>query len=93
MTIEQLKSEKHNAELIHERELKKIYIKYALANNPHQIGDIISDHNGSLKIEKIKVFISFGESECIYEGISLDQKGKPTKKQGRNIYQSNIQTT
>ena len=82
-------------EAANEYELKKseIYGMYAFSNNPYKIGDIISDNVGTIKIEKIKFNVSFGESECVYIGTQYNKNGEVSKKQDHNtIYQSNIIT-
>jgi len=91
MNKEQLKIELSQADIDYERAKRDIYKKYAYANNPYKIGDIIKDHIGILKIEKIGFHISFGESCCIYNGIELKVNHEPIKKQtGRTVYQDNI---
>jgi hypothetical protein len=66
---------------------------YAFSNNPYKIGDFITDHVGTIKIEKIKFSVYFGGSECVYIGTQYNKDGKVSKKQDRNtIYQSNIIT-
>lgn len=90
MTKDELKAKLASLEKEYELNQRGIYREYALANNPHKIGDIIKDHIKTLVIEKIKVYISFGESECVYYGIILTSAGKPSKNQDQCIYQSNI---
>lgn len=90
MENEELKDRLKRAENDYERAKIVIYKDYAYANNPYKIGDIVTDHVGSLEIMAIKVSISFGESECIYEGVNLKKDGKPEKKQGRPVHQSNV---
>lgn len=99
MTIEEYK-EKIN-ELEKEFETKKITLwsTYASANNSVQIGDIITDHQGSLKVERIGTFIKNEQdapSECYYYGIIVLKNGAFKKVRGkdtfeyRKVYQSNI---
>lgn len=68
--------------------------EYAMANNPYKIGDIIEDHIGRIKIEKISFGYSFPHEtpECIYYGIEVKKDNTPKKKQdlNRKIFQSNI---
>jgi hypothetical protein len=84
----------------HHLKIKSLAKEYALSNNPYKIGDIVNDHTGSIKIEKIllrrKWFIAKREFEypqCIYIGVELTKKGEPNKRgYKRSIYQSNIIT-
>lgn len=68
--------------------------EYAMANNPYKIGDIIEDHIGRIKIEKISFGYTFPHETpgCIYYGIELKKDGTPKKQQDpdRVVYQSNI---
>lgn len=72
-----------------------LYVEYALSNNNFKVGDIVTDHIGSIKIEKIKVhvngFIGNYKPECKYIGIELKKDLTPTKiKKERVVYQSNV---
>ena len=67
--------------------------EYAYSNNTVKIGDIITDHIGSIKVEKIQWGFAFSRdySECIYTGIELKKDKTPTKRGNkRQIYQSNL---
>lgn len=67
--------------------------KYAQSNNPHKIGDIITDQNGTIKIESIGQAFAFMSKlpESLYYGTCCTKKGVPLKRGGTNdIYQSNI---
>lgn len=80
-------------------EINALGVEYAKSNNPHKVGDIIHDHIGSIKIERVQIVlsanvsISFNESYCRYYGIQLKKDGSPMKRQDptRSIYQKNIQ--
>jgi len=75
-------------------EKNKLYKEFALANNPHGIGDIIQDHIGFIQIEKIIIGVDFGSkySSCIYYGLNLKKSNKkPFKdKSKRSVSQKNI---
>lgn len=68
--------------------------EFALSNNPCKIGDIIQDHIGKLKIEKINWYITHSPSipsACVYSGLELKKDGTPAKRQdGRKVYQTNL---
>lgn len=95
MTKEEYITQRNELLKKHESELKVIAKEFAFSNNPYKIGDIITDHVKSIKIQQIQwSFVSFSSdklSECVYKGIQLLKNGKPSvKKTGTYIYQSNI---
>jgi len=71
-----------------------LYREFAYANNPYKHGDIVTDHIGSIKIEKIQIYLGLNPyPQCVYIGVELTKKGEPNKRGNkRNIYQSNIIT-
>lgn len=75
---------------------KNIIREFAFSNNPYKIGDIVTDHIGSIKIEKIKYSYSANFDElpqCVYYGIELNKNGKPSKKQNHTaVWQCNIKS-
>lgn len=79
------------AEIQREARLKELDLKskYALANNPYKIGDIVTDHYHTVKIEKIGVY----GTQCVYYGTELKIDLTPKKKQeNTTIYQSHIKS-
>jgi len=72
-------------------ELRKRYVK---ETNRYKIGDIISDHYKTIKIECISgVSTQMGSiiPFAIYKGVVLKKDGKPAKNQSDNtIYATNI---
>ena len=79
-------------ELEREFENRKVELmkEFVRANNPYKIGDKVTDHIGSIIIEKIG--FSLGSKPCaIYTGLELKKDGTPTKRQTRRrVWQSNI---
>lgn len=91
MTKQELKEQLITLYYQYELGKKVVFKNYALSNNPYYIGDIVTDHVASIKIESIGIHVSNGEAECRYEGIQLNKDGKPSKRQDHNIiYQQNI---
>jgi hypothetical protein len=92
MTQEEYKSKLNDINKDYELKLKSLDKDYAFSNNPFKIGDIVTDHIGSIKIEEIKAYLSrFPYPCCVYFGIEYTKKGKPNKRGNRrSIYQSNI---
>ena len=73
-------------------EKNELMIQYANSNNPHEKGDIVTDHIGSIIIEKINYYIGFHDfPSSIYWGTEL-KKDKTPKKNGskRNVHQINL---
>lgn len=70
---------------------KVIEIKrYCDANNPYKVGDVFTDHIGSVKIEKIKHYISYSNPCCVYFGLELKKDGNPRNDlRKRDAYQCN----
>jgi hypothetical protein len=68
----------------------KVYVEYCKANNPYKIGDVFTDHMGSILIEKIKFAVWGSNPCCTFIGIELKKDGTP-KKNGskREAWQNN----
>jgi hypothetical protein len=95
MTKEEYKSKLIEINNDSELKLKSLAKEYALSNNPYKIGDIVTDHIKTVKIEKIQFTLGQFQSppECVYTGIELTKKGEPNKNGNKNsVYQSNIIT-
>jgi len=76
-----------------ERRIQAYQKQVAFDNNQYEIGDIVKDHIGSLKIQKIQAYLSYDMPQCVYTGIELKANGEPMKKQSnRQVYSSNIET-
>ena len=91
MTKDQYNEEMKRLEVIHNNNKSELYKKFALANNPYKIGDMITDHMATIKIEKIIVYKGSYLPQCAYTGIQYNKDGKINKKQDHNtIYQQNI---
>ena len=67
-----------------------LIIKFVNSNNPHKIGDVVTDNIGSIIIDKIKC--SRGATPCaVYYGVELTKKGQPNRRgERRGIYQSDL---
>ena len=96
MTIEEYKLLKQEyAEQALKKERRLAYI-FATSNNTVKVGDIITDHIGSIKVEKIS-WGYFGSSgnislpSCVYNGVVLKKDKTPTKRgNNRKVYQINL---
>lgn len=67
-----------------ECEIKKKHLarKFAYSNNPVKIGDIITDHYKTIRVEKFLCGYDFGSRfPCMYyRGTRLSKKGEPVKR-------------
>lgn len=67
---------------------------FATKNNPYKIGDIVTDHIGTLLIEKIQFKPSYNANlpQCVFKGLELKKDGTPKIRQDKNrrIYQDDI---
>ena len=67
--------------------------EYALANNSVKVGDTVTDHYQTIRVEKIEFYISYELPGCIYYGLELKKDGKPKKKEVKSCaYQSNLKS-
>jgi hypothetical protein len=66
----------------HEVETGNLIRQFAWAQNPYKIGDVISDHRITIKIEKILATKENGKPTCVYKGPELKKDGTPKKKRG-----------
>jgi len=83
--VKELESEFENKKV----ELMKEFVR---VNNPYKIGDKVTDHIGSIIIEKMGFAWGYGNKPCAtYTGIELKKDGTPTKKESRRqVWQSNV---
>jgi hypothetical protein len=75
-----------------EANLKRLQVgrKFAISNNTISIGDKITDHIGSIIVQKITVYHS-EIPQCVYDGVEINKNGKENKKgKTRAVYESNI---
>ena len=91
-----MKKETLDQELAHlladfEQSRKELIKRYCIANNPYKVGDVFTDHFGSIKIEEIKYTAGtiISGPGCVYFGLELKKNGTP-KISGarRKAYQS-----
>lgn len=63
----------------------------ALSNNQYNVGDIVTDHIGSVKVEKIMTTTSNDKPTCVYYGIELKKDMTPKKNDPRRqAWQNNL---
>ena len=92
MTIEEYKERINQLDLEYNKKKRELANEYAKFNCPHQVGDVVEDHIGKLKIERIRAVLPISDKlDYVYYGIELKKDGTPCKRQtGRGVYQSNV---
>lgn len=91
MTEEQYNARKqqiaHHAKLAEQR----LVIDYCQAHNPYKIGDVFTDHIGSIRIDQITYDVSLYRLPCcVYTGVELKKDGTPKASGSRRAaYQVN----
>lgn len=67
-------------------------VEYAKANNPYKVGDIVTDHVGSIQVERITYTMDINNIPCaVFIGYELNKNGSKKKIDSlRNVYQTNI---
>lgn len=87
---EKLEQELKLLEQEYERSKHNLITTYCNANNPYEIGDIFTDHIGSILIEQIGYSGAFSSYNCKYYGLELKKDGTPKKLGNKRwAYQSN----
>ena len=93
MTLEQYKARKAEIEASAKRAINDLKKEYAKANNPYKIGDIFTDHIGSIEITECVGAgqIGYIDEPCmVYNGYILTAKGERRKDAAtRSAWQSN----
>jgi hypothetical protein len=86
------KNELKKIEEDYRKEKTKLHIRYAKACNPYKVGDVISDHCDTIKIEKITFTMASSDFPCcLYSGPKLKKDGSSYKNNSYSrIHQTNI---
>lgn len=77
----------------HENENKDLAKEFVLANARAEIGDVVTDHIGNVKVEMITPAMGFGNQwpEGVYHGTQYTKTGNPFKSgDKRNVWGGNI---
>jgi len=93
MTIEEYKFDLKRLEGKFNEQKNELIKTYCKANAQHDIGDIASDHIGSIRVEQYKYSLSSHTYLPVlnYYGTVLKKDGTPTKKsEQRIIYGENL---
>jgi hypothetical protein len=77
----------------HNGEIRRLQQEYAYAQSPYKVGDYVTDHIGTIKVEKIQWQSSdMGKDvTCVYFGQCYTRKKEPFKSgETRFVFQKNI---
>jgi hypothetical protein len=69
-------------------------IQFALEHNPVKVGDIVTDHYHTIRVENMS-FCGYPIPHMRYTGIAMTKKGVPAKRQPsprEPVFQGNIET-
>lgn len=93
MNIEEYKNRKSVIDHDYNKRLSALDREFAFSNSVAKVGDIVTDHIGSVLVSHIKFSTSAygGNPTCVYFGIELTKKMQP-KKYGavRGVWQENL---
>jgi hypothetical protein len=88
MTKQELDEQLAELTRVYENEVLLLKKQYILAHNKYKVGEVFTDHNGSILIEEIK--ISSTRLCCVYYGIELNRDLSINKRGNkRNAWQTN----
>ena len=92
MTIQEYKEKQKELKAEYTKKGQALDIEFANANNPYKVGDIVTDHVGSIEVERISYGYSIDYVPCvIYIGTELKKDGTKKKNDSvRNVYSTNI---
>jgi len=93
MNIESYKKQLIQKKMDYEKDINALAVEFVLSNNTIKKGDIITDHIGSIRVEKIMVTLSFGRDDprAVYKGDTLTKKLIPLKRpKERTVHEVNI---
>jgi len=93
VNVEQFYSKNNKLKAKHDVAMKKLSEKYALSNNKHEVGDVVSDSVGSISVERITwdYFLGSDLPYCLYHGVMLTKKLMPYKSgERRTVSQRDI---
>lgn len=89
MTLEELRSKENEIKDEFANKVSELRRQYCNENNSYKVGDIFTDHIGSIVIESINYRL-FENPCCIYYGVELKKDGTPRKDGSkRQAWQSN----
>ena len=90
-TLEDFNQRLKELELEFEEKKKALIVEYCKTNAIFKVGDVVTDHIGSILVEKVQAAYSFNKPVTVYRGRVLKKDGTPTKREEkRTVWSSNI---
>ena len=92
MDIEEYKNRKSVIDHDYNKSLRALDREFAFSNSVVRVGDIVTDHIGSVIVSDIKLSRGLGSNPaCVYYGVELTKKMQ-AKKSGavRGVWQENL---
>lgn len=94
MELQEYQNRLSELEKRYQQDQRKLIAEYAFANNPYKVGDLFTDHVGTIRIEKIQATVPYLSADkapsCVYTGMEVKADGTPMKKgKVRGAYQTN----
>lgn len=81
MYISELKLKLAEIEKEAEKQKRNAIQEYCLSNNLVKVGDVVTDHYHSIKVERIGFHYGYYDDYCcIYHGVELRKDGKPKRR-------------
>jgi len=93
MDFEEYKNKKSVIEHDYNKRLRALAMDYASSNSSVIVGDIVTDHIGSVLVDNIKFSMSSANKNptCVYYGVELTKKMQPRKSGSvRGVWQTNL---
>lgn len=84
MRYEEFVSQNESLEKEYKQKVKDLVIRYCHENNPVKVGDVVTDHYHTIKVQSMEVHSSCFTTErpcMVYYGIELTKEGVPKKRQ------------
>lgn len=86
MTQEELWVQLTELQNTYEKNRTQLFREYAYANKIANIGDIVTDHIGSVLVERLKFATGIDKSETVYVGVELKKDLTPTKRGEKEMF-------
>lgn len=97
MTFTELKEKTNILKKEYLAQIRNLRKKYAIEHNSIKVGDIITDHYHTIKVESMSACVESYYTDFApfmeYKGVELTKQGTPKKRQqDTTMYQINIKT-
>ena len=93
MELEEYRSLKQQLRDQCEKAERNLAFEYAQSNNSVKVGDFVTDHIGTVKVELMRLYFEYGSGlpALVYSAPTYTKAGKPFKSESkRSVYQTNL---